>query len=88
MNDSIELQRLREETQLALAAMRGDLKATNLVLHAVIADHPDPVALRQRIAAYDKQLSAVAKDWPPRFRDAYTDTLVALIEAVGPPQVP
>lgn len=95
MNESIELQRLREETRLALASMRaeldqarGDLLATNAVLHAVIAADPERAKLRNRIAQVDKQIQANGDGWSPRFRDAYTTAIAVLTESAGSALLP
>ncbi|KRA17628.1 MULTISPECIES: hypothetical protein [unclassified Lysobacter] len=65
---------LREDLDVA----RGDLLATNAVLHAVVATHPDRERLRSVLAKFDEQASERAKAGSTKCRYAYAGAMSSL----------
>lgn len=85
MDIKFELDRLRFETNHQIAQLRedlevarGDLLATNAVLHAVIATHPDRSRLRAMLAKVDEQASERAKVASITYRNAYLAAMSSL----------
>lgn len=66
-----QLTRLREDLEAAC----GDLLATNAVLHAVVATHPDRDRLRAVLATFDRQASERAKAGSTKYRHAYAGAM-------------
>lgn len=73
-----QVAQLREELDVA----RGDLLATDAVLHAVVATHPDRNRLRTVLAKFDRQASERAKAGSSKYRYAYVAAMSRLEETM------
>ena len=75
---------MREAIDLDIAELQGQLNATNVALHAVIATHPSPKALSVAFAQFDDQLQRQeAARWLARQRDAHRRTAAAIAKTIA-----
>lgn len=78
MNDSMELKLLRTEMLNMIGNMRrdldrttGELLATRMVLHAVIASHPDRARVYDATSTFDTNFKSRAAKTSPECEDGY-----------------